>query len=369
MKRLVLVGGGHAHLSVLHALARHRLNGIETILVTPTCYQWYSGMLPGWMAGHYSRAQCRIDLRPLCQAARVRLVPGSVVGLDAERRCVALSSGHHASYDLLSLDMGSETDISWLELLGERLLPVKPLEDFFHKWEDTAAAAHDQPGFRLVVVGGGAAGAEVALAARYAFVRQSLDAHVDLVTSESGLIPTHAPSVGRRVYRYVQKAGVIIHSARVIGTENGVLLSTGESLAADCVIAATGARPHCWLRLSKLALDEYGYVAVDNSHRSASHSNVFAAGDVCAPRYGHAALRRACGACRAGARDQHPGRPQRRGDAPVSPASAFPVPACVRTTICGGLMGTLERRRRMGMALEGPDRSALCGPSHERGSA
>lgn len=62
MKRLLLAGGGHAQLSVLEALARARPAGLETVLVTPSRFQIYSGMLPGWMAGHYTQAQCRIDL-------------------------------------------------------------------------------------------------------------------------------------------------------------------------------------------------------------------------------------------------------------------------------------------------------------------
>ena len=65
MKRLVLVGGGHAHLSVLEALARERPCDVQTVLVTPSRFQVYSGMMPGWMAGHYTRMQCQIDLHPL----------------------------------------------------------------------------------------------------------------------------------------------------------------------------------------------------------------------------------------------------------------------------------------------------------------
>ena len=64
--------------------------------------------------------------------------------------------------------------------------------------------------------------------------------------------------------------------------EDGVALSNGELLRADCIIAAVGARAPCWLRLSRLAFDEHGYVSVDATHRSVSHPNVFAVGDVCA---------------------------------------------------------------------------------------
>ena len=81
MKKLVLVGGGHAQLAVLQALARQRAADIDAVLVTPSPWQYYSGMLPGFIAGHYAEADCRIDLRPLAKAAGVRLQLGQAVEL------------------------------------------------------------------------------------------------------------------------------------------------------------------------------------------------------------------------------------------------------------------------------------------------
>ncbi len=282
MNRLVLVGGGHAHLSVLEALARERPAGVETVLVTPSRYQIYSGMLPGWMAGHYVRTQCLIDLHPLAHAARIRLVTDRIVDMDAERRCVRLADGRQIEYDLLSMDIGSETDVSSLEMAGEKLLPVKPLDNFFEAWPRILSAARGKPGYRLVVAGGGAAGVELALAARFALDQSGADCRVDIVVSESGLLVGHAASVKRRAARFLARANVGAHYLQGTGTQAGVLLSNGTLLPADSVIAATGARAPRWLSLSGLKLDAQGYIAVDEYYRSESHGNVFAAGDVSA---------------------------------------------------------------------------------------
>ena len=131
MKRLVLVGGGHAHLSVLEKLARVPLPDAEVILITPNRYQNYSGMLPGWIAGHYTREQSRVDLQPLVTAAGVHMITASVTEMSASKRTLLSSDGQSVTYDMLSLDVGSETQIAGLEALGARLLPVKPLDDFF----------------------------------------------------------------------------------------------------------------------------------------------------------------------------------------------------------------------------------------------
>lgn len=282
MHKLVLVGGGHAHLSVLRAMAKKRLPRVELVLITPSEHQNYSGMLPGWVAGHYTQTECLIDLRPLIQAAGARLILDQIIGIDASRRCVGLSDGRYVEYDLLSLDVGSETDTSWLETLGDKLLPVKPLDKFFSTWPQVLGEAHAKRAYRLVVVGAGAAGVEIALAARYAFMRASVDGRVDLVASEPGMPHGHPKGVQDRVHSFAERAGLNLHFQRGVGAKDGVLLADGRLLQADRVIAATGARSPVWLEVSKLALDDSGYILVDTYHRSVSHPNVFAAGDVCA---------------------------------------------------------------------------------------
>lgn len=278
--RLLLAGGGHAHLAVLRSLSRSPLRGAEVTLVTPSTEQIYSGMVPGWMAGHYRRDELTVDLSRLAEAAGVRLVVDEVAGLDAGRHCVALSGGAHLHYDVLSLDVGSETDLSCLAAVGDVLLPVKPLSTLLTRWSEVRAAALSRPGFRVVVVGGGAAGVELAFAARHAL--QGADAcSVQLVSSARGLMPGHAAAVVRRVHRLLRTRDIRVIEGSVAGVPGGLQLVSGESITADIVIAATGARAPAWLQCSGLALDADGFAQVGPGHASISHPDVFAAGDVC----------------------------------------------------------------------------------------
>lgn len=281
MKRLVLAGGGHAQLAVLNALGGAPLRGVEVTLVTPEPRQAYSGMLPGWIAGHYNRTDLEIDLEPLARRAGAKLLLERIDAMDASRSCVALSDGRQLDFDLLSLDVGSEIDTSQLEALGSRLLPLRPLGNFLERWPRVLAAARSRPGFRVAVVGAGAAGSEVALAVRYAFDRERIDGDVCLVAPRDRFLTGHATGVRRRVEDWVVRLGVRLHDGIAVGTQDGLTLPDGSTLPAECIIAATGAAPPRWLEASGLRLDERGYVAVDSSHRSLSHSKVFAAGDVC----------------------------------------------------------------------------------------
>jgi NADH dehydrogenase FAD-containing subunit len=237
-------------------------------------------MLPGWIAGHYARADLEIDLEPLARRANVTLFRDSVGAMYASCRRVALSDGRHLDYDVLSLDVGSDIDTSRLETLGDRLLPLRPLAGFMARWHGMLTVARRLPGFRVAVVGAGAAGVEIALAVRHAFDREHIDGEVCLVAPREKFLVGHSPGARRRLAGWARRVGVVLHDGHAVGEREGLLLATGSTIPADCVIAATGAAPPCWLGVSGLELDPQGYVAVDSCHRSVSHCHVFAAGDV-----------------------------------------------------------------------------------------
>ena len=63
---LVLVGGGHAQISVLRAFAMKPLPGLRLTLVANSSRTPYSGMLPGYVEGVWQDEELHIDLRHRC---------------------------------------------------------------------------------------------------------------------------------------------------------------------------------------------------------------------------------------------------------------------------------------------------------------
>lgn len=280
--RVVLAGGGHAHLAVLADWIREPLEGVECWLITASPHTAYSGMLPGWMAGHYCAHDLFIDLRALATKTGIKLVIGEVVALDADARCLTLSGGEVVSFDLLSLATGGETDTSSLAALGEKLLPVRPVADFMERWSRFVEQARHRTSASVAIVGGGAAGVELALAAAASLQRHVAQARICLVTSEEGLLAGHAANVREKALAELSMRGVSLHFAQAVSQETGLLLSNGDFLAADCVIAATGSRAPRWLAQSGLTCDERGFVAVGADLSSVSHPEILAAGDIIA---------------------------------------------------------------------------------------
>jgi selenide,water dikinase len=141
------------------------------------------------------------------------------------------------------------------------------------------------------VVGGGAAGIELVLAMqhRVAGVTGRPDAvEWQLVTDVDVLLPAHNETVRRIVRRILARREVEVHlSSRVVRVERGtVFAANGYRVAGDAIVWATGAAASPRFAASGLALDDRGFVAVDETLRSTSHPHVFATGD-CATMVGH----------------------------------------------------------------------------------
>ncbi|WP_421837685.1 FAD-dependent oxidoreductase [Novosphingobium sp.] len=280
MMRVVLAGGGHAHLAVLADWARKPLPATRRWLVTSSRFTAYSGMVPGWLAGFYRAEDLTIDLEPLAERAGAELVLADVIGLDAEHRMLALSNGEALAFDLLSLATGGETDTSALAAAGQRLLPVRPMCGFIAQWQGRFAPDLPIQPQEVVVVGGGAAGVELAFAICAVQKGAAARYRVSLVTARERFLAGHDQRVRKLAKRALQERGIAVHFAQAVGAEGGLLLSNGRFLEADCIVAATGSRAPHWLAQSGLACSPEGFVAVGPDMRSLSHSAIFAAGDI-----------------------------------------------------------------------------------------
>jgi len=276
MKRLLLLGGGHAHLQVLHALMRQALPGAEVLLVTPYSQQMYSGMVPGLVAGRYRADDCVIPLQPLAEGAGARFITASVVALDAAARQARLSDGQVLAYDLLSIDTGPAIDRDAIPGAREHGLFVRPIEEFVQQFDAHFARAATGA-LHIAVLGGGAAGFELVLALR----ARLATARLTLVTGGPAPLAGYPPRVLRLAAATLQGRGVAVQEAACTGLDaSGLQLAGGARLDCDAALLAIGASAPAWPAGSGLALDARGFIATGATLQSLSHPEVFAAGDV-----------------------------------------------------------------------------------------
>lgn len=274
---LVLIGGGHAHALFLRMWGMAPLPGVRLTVINPGAAAPYTGMLPGHIAGHYRRDEIMIDLVRLARFAGARVILDRVTGIDRMGRRVLLQNSPSIAYDMASIDIGISSDLPGLSGFDDHAVAAKPLGGYAARWEAFVAQGLPRP--RVVVVGAGVGGAELALASHFRLTQAG--AAPEVVLLEQG--PTALPGIGAgaraRLLRHLDRAGIrLITNARVTGIgADHVALQDAPALPSDFTLAVAGARPQDWLAETGLALQD-GFVAIGPTLQS-TDPLIFAAGD------------------------------------------------------------------------------------------
>ena len=277
VKDLVFVGAGHAHALVLLRWAMNPLPGVRLTVINPSPAAPYTGMLPGLIAGHYTRDEIMIDVIRLARQAGPRAILARATGIDRDRRLVHLAARPPVAYDLLSLDIGIGSDLPELPGYGDHAVAAKPLGHYAQSWEAFVARALPAP--RLVIIGGGIGGVELALASHHRLSGLGRAAGITIVERSAEVLPNIGRAARDTLLRHAKTAGLRFvtgaEAARI--DEGSVTLTTGETLPSDFVLSVAGTRPQGWLAGTGLALHQ-GFVTVGPSLQS-SDPLIFAVGD------------------------------------------------------------------------------------------
>src|SRR5258706_12713280 len=169
-------------------------------------------MLPGVVAGPSRGEEAELAVARLAERAYAEFIPATVEALDATARTATLSDGRQLSFDIASLNAGSRTDDS-VPGSREHALSVKPFERLVGELQQVSHVA---------VAGGGAGGAELAMALRHRGGEVTL-------YSEHMSFP---PELAKRVVRVLRR--------RRVGFPPGMRVDAGEPRP---VVVAGAGRP------------------------------------------------------------------------------------------------------------------------------
>ncbi|APE30320.1 selenide, water dikinase SelD [Halomonas aestuarii] len=290
LRDIVLVGGGHTHVGVLKRFAMRPEPGVRLTLICRDTHTPYSGMLPGYVAGHYGYDDVHIDLRRLAEYAGARFFRDEAIGIDHEDRRVLCRSRPPVPYDWMSINIGSTPRVGTVRGAHAHAVPVKPIHRFNDRWLTLLERIEAHPGrTRVAVVGGGAGGVELLLAMQYrlghelaARGRDPGELSFALFTRGERILPTHNPRVRTHFEATLRRRGVEVHTGtEVVAVEAGRLQADdGSWHGADEIVWVTNAGGAEWLKDTRLELDDDGFIKVGDTLQSLSDPRIFAAGDI-----------------------------------------------------------------------------------------
>jgi selenide,water dikinase len=281
-RRLVLIGGGHAHVEVLRALARRPVAGLEGVLVTPTPRHLYSGMVPSFVRGAYGEDDLSLDLEGLAHAAGVRLVLAPASRIDPAARTVLTAAGPEP-FDLCSCDVGAAAaGLADTPGAAEHAHALRPITGVGALRAALARLARaGAPAVPACVVGGGAAGVEVALALEAALRAGGRRPAVTLVERGETLLAGHGSRAQAIVARVLAARGVAVRTGVAVAAvaSDAVRLADGGRVASACTVWVAGAAAPAPIADSPLPHDADGFLRVDATLRSVDGAPVWGAGD------------------------------------------------------------------------------------------
>lgn len=281
-RELVFIGGGHAHALVLRQWGMKPLPGVRLTLINPDATAPYSGMLPGLIAGHYQQSDLEIDLVRLARFAGARLILGRATGIDREARLIHVEGRAPVFYDIASVDIGITTDMPDLEGFAEHATPAKPLAGYVERWKTHIEQARSGAvAERVVVIGAGVAGVELALAGAHRLRQAGLKGQITLL--EAGDAPLRDIGKGARaaLLAQLQAQGIDLQTGVRVRrvTARGVELADGSVIDGGMVLGVAGARPQAWLQETGLTLTD-GFIDVGPDLCSLSDPRIYAVGDI-----------------------------------------------------------------------------------------
>ncbi|HUG93104.1 MAG TPA: selenide, water dikinase SelD, partial [Planctomycetaceae bacterium] len=327
-------GAGHTNMHIARMWRMDPLPGVRLTLVSPWSRATYSGMLPGTLAGLYRPDDMEIDLWRFAASCDVRLIVAEAAGLDAARRRVLFEDRPPLRFDVASIGIGS------VPAGGEirrhpQVLSIKPMATFLTRLDEQIARvlhrsrtrpqgsggssavtprdgsgarldeddggrlthavsaavleaeppqgspADAHPTLRVAVVGGGAAGTEIAFCLDRLLHARSIASQIQLVESGPQILAGYADKTRRLALREFNRRGIDVTTGQTAAEfDHGrVGFESGESLAADLVIWAAGAAPPPELDGFDLPRAEDGFLAVRPTLQSTGHDRVFVVGD------------------------------------------------------------------------------------------
>jgi len=278
-KHLVLVGGGHAHMTVMLNLRDYTHRGHRVTLIGPSPYHYYSGMGPGLLAGIYRPQDVRFHVKKMVEDRGACFIQDRVTRIHADRRALVLQSGNEVNYDVASFNTGSYVPANSGTSAGENIFTVKPIENLM-KVRKMLKAGLSTKTPRLVVVGGGAAALELTGNLWRLIHRLGSPASITVLGGRHFL-----SAMPQKAQRYACKSLAmrnidIVEGANVSRlTDSCAVMEDGRTFPFDLALLAWGIRPSHLFGESGLPTGKDGGLLVNAYLQSVAYPGIFGGGD------------------------------------------------------------------------------------------
>jgi NADH dehydrogenase len=293
---VLVLGASFAGIELVHQLQRRAdPPGLRIVVIDRVREHGYLPLVHERLVGVLAPAESKLETAKYLESTPgVKFVEGEVVGLQPKTKTVTLADGRELSARIVVVALGSIVEPPPTLPGAEHLLAHKFEDQFVHSreaLERELSGKSERP--RVVIVGGGITGVELAGELAGLDGRKLARPEVTLVCREDSLVRNLRPRVGRKVLAILRKRGVDVRlSATLVSAHKGGVTVTEageggpEEVDIPCALAlwAGGIRPAPVLAKLGLPMTEEGWLAVGPTlqcfaTRDPVTPDIFACGD------------------------------------------------------------------------------------------
>jgi NADH dehydrogenase len=298
-KRIVIVGGGFAGLSLARRLAKL---AYQVVLIDRNNYHQFQPLFYQVAMSGLEPSSIVFPFRKLFQRQKnVFLRVTEVTEVQADRKRIITPLGY-CNYDYLVLAMGADTNFFGNERIERLSLPMKSVSEAlylrntilsdFEKALVTTDYNERQGLVDIVVVGGGPTGVELSgslaemrnniLPKDYPELRVGEEMDIYLIQGAPQLLNGMSEEASQKSQQYLEDMGVkILLNTRVTDFDGEyVYMSDGQSIRCRKVIWAAGIKANTLPGIPETAITHGGRLAVDRYNQVAAMEGIFAIGDL-----------------------------------------------------------------------------------------
>jgi NADH dehydrogenase FAD-containing subunit len=278
-RHLVLIGGGHAHMTVMLNLQDYIQRGHKVTLIGPSAYHYYSGMGPGLLGGIYRPQDVRFHIKKMAEDRGASFIQDFATHLDPHKKVLTLKSGEQIDYDVVSCNTGSFVPTDDDTVAGDSIFTVKPIENLI-KVRALILTGLGTVRPRFLIVGGGAAALELS-GNLWRLVQQTGISAVITICGGHNFLSS-MPQKARRYARKSLRARniEIIEGVRVSRLDGDLaVLEDDREVAFDLALLAWGIRPSPLFSASGIPTADDGGLLVNAYLQSVAYPEIFGGGD------------------------------------------------------------------------------------------
>ena len=298
-KKLVIIGGGFAGLTLAKKLEKTMPTDWDIYLLSKTNFITYNPLLPEVIGASILPGHVQAPVRLVLKRTRIRMV--TVDRIDYENKTVYYHNDReaHLQFDQIVLSAGVQANTDMLPGLREHTLPLKTVGDALRIRNQVIerleqATIHPDPIRRaqlttFIILGGGFSGVETAgeledflqSAQRFYKNVDRADCRIILIHGTDRLLPELSPKLSEVTKKNFEKRGIEIRLQERAQSieEESVTLKTGEVIHGATIVCTIGTVSHAFVGECDELPTERGKVITNADMSVEGADGVWALGD------------------------------------------------------------------------------------------